>query len=501
MNYSVLNEPVIPVIMPDGSEKGLGIRDVFLQAHKIKDIGGRNPLERYAILRLLIAFAMDMLHPETSYDRADLLQSGTFDGEVLDAYIRECEKDGPRFDLFDPEHPFLQSKYDAALDEKARKPAAVIVHALPSGNNHVFIDHRMAGTHVFDIPDIFRALCASYFFCVSGTAGPSSVNNTPPLTAVITGNNLFEAIVMNMVSVREALPLPYGTGEVAWRKNRKIVPKESVASVSLLEGLTWMPRRILLIPDSESCTVSQVYCQAGLDFKGNDLWNDPHVPRFRKKDNSFGTVKPENGRAVWRDAGTLLYDHDSRYVRQPLVLRCLSNLYDDEDMPDWVPVRTAGLVTNQAAYTGWVEDELSLPASFLCDQGKADIFRDDIMTVETLQNKIYVNVQRYFDKPRNSSTSDEHETASQCQSFFLKEAHDLLFNNAVTEISGSVPVEDHIAHFAEGLREAIKKTLEQVLYQAGNNTDAFIKQIEAEKWIWIAYQKTMKEREEKYAGS
>lgn len=499
MKYSVLTEPVIPVIWPDGNEEETGIKDLFIQAHRIKDIGGSNPLERYAVMRLLIAFAMDMLHPETGYDRADLLQAGAFDKGVLDAYIQECECNGERFNLFDSEHPFLQSKYDEKLDEKALKPAAVIVHTLPSGNNHIFIDHRLSENHSLSFPEAFRALCASYYFCVSGTAGPSSVNNTPPLTAVMIGKNLFETIVLNMVSVAEAAPLPYGCGETPWRKDRKIIPREEVASVSLLEGMTWMPRRITLVPDQNGVTVSKVYCQAGLNFKGNDLWNDPHVPRFRKKDDSFGTVKPENGRAVWRDAGTLLYDHGSKYVRQPLAIRCLLNLFDEEELPEWIPVRTAGLVTNQAAYTGWVEDQLSLPASLFYEQEKADLFREDITAIETMQAQIYSSVQRNFDKPRSSSPSDEHETASQCQMYFLKEAHDMMFGDAIFEISGSVKGKEHAEHFCKAIRDIISRTLEQVLHAAGNDTESLLKQIETEKWIWISYHKIKKEREEKYA--
>lgn len=271
MGYSVLTEPVIPVLMLDGKVKDIGIKGVFLEAHHIKDISGSNPLERYAVLRLLIAFAMDMIHPETSYDRMDLLQAGRFDADTLEEYIRVCDQDGPRFDLFDPVSPFLQSKYDERLDAKAKKPIAVILHALPSGNNHIFIDHRLADSHQISIPSAFRALCASYVFCVGGTAGPSSVNNTPPLFAVMIGQNLFETIVINMLSKAEAAPLQFGLGDVPWRKQRAVIPGERVASVSLLEGLTWMPRRITLICEDNSEMVSSVYCQAGLDFRGNWL--------------------------------------------------------------------------------------------------------------------------------------------------------------------------------------------------------------------------------------
>ena len=103
MVYSVLTEPVIPVLLPDGTNTSVGIREAFLKAYEIRDIQGDTPLERYALLRLLIAFAMDMLHPKNSFARRDLLEAGQFDAEAFDAYIALCEKDGPRFNLFDPE--------------------------------------------------------------------------------------------------------------------------------------------------------------------------------------------------------------------------------------------------------------------------------------------------------------------------------------------------------------------------------------------------------------
>ena len=107
MVYSVLSEPVIPVLWLDGRIDAIGIRETFLRAHEIRDIQGDTPLERYALLRLLIAFAMDMLHPKNSFDRRDLLDLERFNPTDFDKYIALCEKDGPRFDLFDAEHPFF----------------------------------------------------------------------------------------------------------------------------------------------------------------------------------------------------------------------------------------------------------------------------------------------------------------------------------------------------------------------------------------------------------
>ncbi len=492
-----MKEPVIPVLWLEGHNSSIGIKEAFLRAHEIRDIQGDTPLERYALLRLLIAFAMDMLHPENSYSRRAILDAGHFDPDVFDAYVSMCDKEGPRFDLFDHEHPFLQSKYDEKLDAKAEKPVAAIIHSLPSGNNHVFIDHRNANTHEVPYAKAFRALVASYVFCVSGTAGPSSVNNTPPLYTIVVADNLFKTIIINSLSEAEVAPLSYGVGTVPWRDFRSILPKEPVADVSFLEGLTWMPRRILLKPDNDG-SVSRVYCQAGLDFRGNDLWNDPYVPKFKKKDGTYGTIKPELGREMWRDVGTLLYDHNGTTVRQPQVLNCLFNILDEDEMPEWIPIRAAGLVTNQAAYTGWYEDELTLPTPLIHIQEVADTFREDVAMIEKTQNQLYANVQRYVDKPRNSSVSKEHEIATQCQQYFLHAAHDLLFGSAMNEIIQMVHEKDHVYHFCDEVKALLQETIRQVLHSSGQDVKSIMQQMEAEKWIWISFSKLSEERRKYY---
>lgn len=497
MAYSVLTEPVIPILWLDGSSGAVGIREAFLRAHEIRDIQGDTPLEQYALLRLLIAFAMDMLRPKNSYARQDLLAAGKFDPVVFDEYVAMCEKDGPRFDLFDPEHPFMQSKYEEELDNKALKPVSSIIHALPSGNNHIFIDHRTAEMHEASIPQAFRALLASYLFCVSGTAGPSSVNNTPPLYCFILGRNLYETLMYNILSEAEAKPLAYGAGIVPWRSYQPIMPKKIIAEVSLLEGLTWMPRRItLLLNDNHA--VQHVYCQAGLDFKGNDQWKDPFVPQFKKKDQTFGTIKPELGRAFWRDAGTLLYDQNEKNIRQPQVLKCIINVLDEDDMPSVIPVRAVGLVTNQAAYTTWCEDDLSIPMELLQSQEKADIFRADVSMIESVQNHLYSNVQKYVDKPRNGSGSKEHEIAVQCQQHFLHNAHDLLFGVLANEILEELPEKTHVDHLCDALKGALQEMIRQVLRASGNETKSLMQQITAEKWIWVSFSKITEERKKYY---
>lgn len=500
MKYSVLTEPVIPVVMPDGENRDIGVREAFINAHNIRDIRGDMPLERYALLRLLIAFAMDMLHPEDSYERRDILEKGCFDAGTFDEYISMCEKDGPRFDLFDERHPFMQSRYDESLDAKAIKPVANLFQTLPTGNNHIFLDHRLESEHEKTPTEAFRGMCCLYLFCTAGAQGyPSGVNNTPPVYTVIRGINLFETIVFNMLSVSEAGNIKYGIGDVLWRNDISVIPKEEVADITLLEALTFMPRRITLKVEEDS-VVRNVFLQQGRNFKGNDSWHDPHVPQFRKNDGSFGTVKPELGKDLWRDVGTMLYDETDTRNKQPLVLRCIINLFDYDELPTILAVRAVGLVTNQAAYTEWYEDELALPAILLCDQEKADVFREDVKDIEFLQNRIQDQISKHVDKPREGSKTTEHETALQCKRYFLQAAHDFLFGAVMDDILSGSDEKTHVELFAQGLKDMLSDMIRNVLYSSGSDVNSMRKQLNAESAIWSSYYSIIKEREEAYAG-
>lgn len=500
MSYSILTEPAIPVLMADGTRTAMGIRDIFSHAHEIQDIQALIPLERYAVFRLLVAFSMDVFHPKDSYARQDLLAAGRFDIRAFDAYVDECEKDGPRFDLFDAEHPFLQSRYDEQWDVKpnVEKPVATLFHFLPSGNNHVFFDHRIENTHDVPAAEAFRALCACYLFSISNKSGPGSINGTPPLYAIAIRQNLFETLVANMLSEAEAQPLDYGVGKTPWRNGRVIIPNMEVPNVSLLEGLTWMSRRVTLIPNNDHKTVARIRFQPGLKFNGNELWVDPYVPCYRKNE-TYVTVKPQFGRFVWRDVGALLYDRKNGAIRQPPVLQCMKeNLLDDDETSAWVPIRVAGLaVSTKLKYEEWCEEELRLPSLLLCDENLANQFRADISMVEFAQRALYSNVQKYvdFNDRKQQDTSKEQrkktdsEFACQCRQYFLHKAHNLLFGECLAEVCGAMDVQEHTEHFRCKVKRLLKETMVNVLGEAGTDRKNLMKRMVAERQIWREFER------------
>lgn len=513
MVYSVLTEPVIPVLWPDGTNSAVGIREAFLRAHEIRDIQGETPLERYALLRLLIAFAMDMLHPRNSYERRDLLEAGQFDQEVFDQYVALCEKDGPRFDLFDPKHPFMQSRYDEKLD-KELKSVANLFPALPTGHNHVFIDHRLEDNYSIHPNHALGALCVIYLFCFpAGHGYPSSVNNTPPIYITITGLNLFETIIINLLSMSEA-KIEYGEGSAPWRIDCNVIPQKEFPNVSLIEAYTWMPRRITLKCDEDG-QVRKAFFQQGHNFKGNPAWQDPHVPyRKDKEKRAFLPVLPNTGRALWRDVSTITY-YDA-HKEQPFILYSFFRLMDDE-IPLFIPINMLGLIiVNNAKYVIWYEDTLSIPQKLLKDEQCAFCFRRDLRMIEEIQSDIYVGVKNTVDnpqkgdklkktlgsqikKPKKGEEEKSREIATQCQQYFLHVAHDLLFNHAAIEIIGSISEKDHVNHFCNKVKNLIQETIVQVLHASGTDRRSIMQQLEAEKWIWFACTKRIEERMKGYA--
>lgn len=500
MGFSVITDPVICVSMLDGVEMEMGFREIFSRAQEIKDICGESPLERYAVLRVLIAFAMDMLHPENHTERKKILRAGKFDENIFDNYVSECEKDGARFDLFDKAYPFMQAGYDEKLDKNAEKTAAYLLHYTPTGNNHIFWDHRREDddSHQLSPGQAFRALCATYVFAAAGVQRyPSSVNNTPPVYVVALGKNLFETIVVNMLSVRECGKgrIDYGCGDVPWRNEKIVIPKQEFVEVTELGALTWMPRRVTLIQDTDGM-VRKIYFQQGWNFKGNSLWRDPHVPYRKKKDGSRVSVKPETGREFWRDIGTLIYDVEEVFIEQPQVLKSIRDVYQFHG--EYINLRMAGLVTDRAQYVEWQEEQLAVPACLMQNKEVSELFRQEIAILETLQKALSSSIilRGLGKEGKNRWTS----VAQQANTIFLGIMHDKMFGEIMQEILEinrdgweEEKVKQQINSFFNKSWKVIEQTLEMTVDQAGNSLQAMSEQIEIRRNIFMKYNKIRKE--------
>lgn len=402
VSFNVLHEPWIPAEDSQGKVSEFGILEVLRKAPDLQAVTDPSPLFQYGIYRLLIAFLSDALRPMTKDDLLDLYDSGSFPMEKLEQYVKECEKEEPRFDLFDAKYPFLQSAFDPKYDEGKERSVSLLVHDLPSGNNPVHFNHSYQDEQVFCPQVCVKALSAVSVFCTAGTQGPSGINGAPPWFVLVKRNNIFETLVFNMWIPDGTLSLD--NPPIAWRNNDIVVPGKQVSTVSYLYGLTWHSRRVTLIPGEKSgvCSysgmespilVASAYFQKGLKFEGHGTWTDPHTPRVQTE-KGISAIKPKEGKALWRDVGPLVLLHNTdmgkyRYFK-PEVVHQFANMSDEIDENDYgtIEVEAYGLVTSQAKLESWIYDKVAVNRRLADSWNKVLFFLDELNIVESVARKI-----------------------------------------------------------------------------------------------------------------
>lgn len=377
-----MKEPWIDIVDMNNHIHTVGIRELLLNAHMLKAIQDISPLYEYGIYRLLTVLVMDIFSPETTFDLRDLLEEGKFNEVKIDEYISKCVEENNCFDLFDSKMPFLQVAYDPLVD-KTIKPVAVMMHDLPSGNNHLHFKHLTESSHQYSYADCTKALTAVNVFCTAGLQGPSSVNGAPPIYVMTKGKTLFDTIVCNCIPI-SATTLDYADPLPTWRNRRSFNPGEEVANTSLLEGMTFRARRITLIPNNEF--VGEMYFQKGINFTGYGIWRDPHT--IINKENG-ASIKPRQGKDTWRNIGLIFGDRKT----SPIVVQQFPEL-EDKDMSRVV---TYGLITNQASYESWFRDEISVPISITNDAIRMDITNNAIVLSETMASKLRKSLKMISD--------------------------------------------------------------------------------------------------------
>ena len=211
-----------------------------------------------------------------------------------------------RFELFHPDHPFLQT---AGMDDEKPKPLSSLLAAIPSGTNAVHFHHAQEEDFGIGFAAAARLLTTLAPFMTAGGAGLSpSINGAPPWYALLVGETLFQTLCLNTF----VLPHELGEGKPAWRNDEPPASKRAT-NAGLLDGMTWRPRRIQLIRSEpgkcaltgheEAMLIRTMYFAPGasVDF----FWQDPNVA-YRVTKKGMLPLRPQEDHELWRDTGPLL---------------------------------------------------------------------------------------------------------------------------------------------------------------------------------------------------
>lgn len=389
-NFNCLYEPWIPVIDKNGEYREYGILELLEKSPELMGISVPSPLIEFGLYRLLITFLTDALRYKEIEELSEDFLNGEFPIEKIKEYVNFCGEDS--FDLFNENKPFLQTKYDEEYDVGKERSIALLIHQFPSGHNSIHFDHILQDERELSFSECARALTAVNIFCTSGTQGPSSINNAPPWYVLLKQENLFKTLMLNIWIPKNLEINIYEPGPI-WRSKREIIPHKKIQETSYLEGLTWMARRITLIPN-ENNKIETIYFQAGEDFTGYGTWIDPFLGYYYSEKNPLKTsIKPKNGRSSWRDLNGLLLLRNKtigkRVYLRPKIIDQYSEI-NEYMKNEWgeeinLMVSVYGLITNQAKYSNWLKDSFSIDKHDL-EEKKAEFISKSIELAENGEN-------------------------------------------------------------------------------------------------------------------
>lgn len=154
-SFNALYQPWIPVIDRDGGHRELGILETLKKAHELETITDSSPLVEFGIYRLLIAFAIDAFGISEIEKLEELVGRGKFDAKIIEDYVNSVGIE--RFDLFNAEHPFLQSPLRAEEEADLKSVAELFQH-LPTGSFVTHFHHAGAYEHAFSPATCLKGL-------------------------------------------------------------------------------------------------------------------------------------------------------------------------------------------------------------------------------------------------------------------------------------------------------------------------------------------------------
>ncbi len=391
MRLNLLDEQWIPVQRVDGRLELVGLVDMFLRASEFTAIADPAPPNVIAIHRLLLAITHRALASGLGAWRDVDRRRWMVEGLPVDLVLVYLERWRDRFWLVHPTHPFMQvaALADAPETRERTKPWTQVSLDRASGNTPVVFDHSVdAECAPRDPRALLRDLLGFLQFTPGGLvkvlkdsdkAGPLA--NTAAILP--TGPSIAATLVQSMhphvAGADRDLP--------AWEQAPVTIAKlraEAQPCTGPCDRYSRLTRAVLF--DVEPVGVSQVWFAAGLSILEDAAAPDP-MASLRAGHNGMVRIGFGQGRAFWRDLGSLLPDPDGQDAMPASVLSWATAVQPVDAYAE-LPVLVAGLASDKAKLLRWRLEHVRLPTQVLRVPGVASILRAAIQRAEQLFSEL-----------------------------------------------------------------------------------------------------------------
>ncbi|MEV0695551.1 type I-E CRISPR-associated protein Cse1/CasA [Streptomyces sp. NPDC050388] len=327
----------------------VGLRTLFLDAHRIDDLALPHPPAASALLRIAVAITARITgldDPELTASqwntlRRACLHRGRFAPDAVHAYF-----DQHAWDVFDPVRPWLQ---DPLLSTQCPHSTGInaFVPGRPAGNNLAwFSPHGHHTTEPVPTAEALQILLIHRYYGRSGRGTPRTIDGATsmkqtsgPLRSSVSfhplGRTLHETLLAG-VPAFTGDEQPPGADACPWEEPAPPAPPDAQAP---LRPLTWPGRQltglsrhaILLVPGQGGATVTDAYITwATQQLK--PITTDPYlayrfIPERKNVARRRTTHRADASRAWWRELETLLLAPDEHGThRRPAIFDTLNDL-------------------------------------------------------------------------------------------------------------------------------------------------------------------------------
>lgn len=418
-SFSLVTDPWIKV----ESSSRLSLQD-FFSAEEPPVLGG-TPAERFLAFRLLLAITQAAAAPQDSSDLEELT------ADELKAKVLEYLADHVTcFDLYDPEHPFLQ--YPQVVSEDKFIPTGDLCFGVCTGNATLLFDGNK--TKPLEAADEVYLLLQVLILGLSGKKPDAKIVLAPGLSkkasspaspslgrgwlhSMPIGENIFETLRLNLISEEELGEdlfgyLSNGLGVAPWEKKpeSEIGPEAEAYAASLFGRL---------IPLSRFCHIvnGQMHMTSGIAYPTIEHGaSDPSVSvRLVDKGKKFSAVYADTSRRPWRQVNALFGFADSQEGCRILKLRAA----DDGFCGVWCfGIKISEQAGEQyfSGADGYVEEFYRLDEN-LEESGFNNRYLHSLKEVDQISKTLYVCVSKYYNEMKAADIGKKMAISAQ-QSFW-----------------------------------------------------------------------------------
>ncbi|MCS4532570.1 type I-E CRISPR-associated protein Cse1/CasA [Corynebacterium sp. ES2730-CONJ] len=260
--FNLIDEEWIPVLRKDLTVDSVSLRSLFQLSDEIIDISCELPTMHFAVFRICLAILRrsvdEPMHEDPEEYWSDLWLNRGLPNKEIDEYLNSVHN---RFDLLDPERPFLQTPHLRTAKGEWKDLNILITDSPGEGSLYQQRDSKLPLSYAEAALWLIHAHAYDYSGIKSGAVGDSRVKGGKGYPMGIGWTGWLGGTIIRGHTLKETLLLNYATQPDVDRSKDLPIWEEPPLSAAArptavahgqLSLITWPQRRILLRNNGEA---------------------------------------------------------------------------------------------------------------------------------------------------------------------------------------------------------------------------------------------------------